>query len=455
MAKTKTQYRCRQCGSVQPKWAGQCPDCGEWNVLEEYVVETGNKKPSRGGGYAGAGAENVQILASVAAEQYESFSTGLKEFDRALGGGIIKGSAILIGGDPGIGKSTLLLQTMATLSQSKNTLYISGEESASQVSLRGRRLGADLSQFAFLSETEIEKILATLAQARPDVLVIDSIQTIYSDSLSSAPGTVSQIKETAAALVRFAKQTGCTVMMIGHVTKEGAIAGPRVLEHMVDTVLYFEGEASSKYRLLRVVKNRFGAVNELGIFAMMEKGLIGISNPSAIFLTGHDEPVPGSTVLVTWEGSRAILVELQVLVDESIGHPKRVAIGLEQNRLTLLLAVLNRHGGVMMGDQDVYVNVVGGVKVTEPAADLAILVAAVSSFRRRPLNKDTIVFGEIGLAGEVRPVPNGEERIKAAAKQGFKTAIVPFANAPKQTVKGMTVIGVKRVSEVLSGDFFA
>ncbi len=448
MAKPTTQYRCRECGAIAKKWAGQCMDCKGWNTLdEEQIVNAKENKPSRGGGYAGVANRDIVTLDKVETQEKITYSTGLSEFDRALGSandkGVVKGSVVLIGGDPGIGKSTLLLQTIASLSATMKTLYISGEESAEQVSLRGQRLNQNLSKFSFLSETEVETILATLQQFQPEVLVIDSIQTIFTSSLSS------QIRESAAALVRYAKQTGCTVFVVGHVTKEGAIAGPRVLEHMVDTVLYFEGETASKFRLLRVVKNRFGAVNELGIFAMTETGLKGVSNPSAIFLSGHEESVSGSVILVSWEGSRAILVELQALVDDSHGHPKRVTIGLEQSRLTMLLAVLSRHCGVMMGDQDVYANVVGGVKITETASDLALLFACVSSFRNRVIDRKTIVFGEVGLAGEIRPVPNGEDRIIAAAKQGFNRAIVPYANKPRKEIKGMQVIAVRRVEEAL------
>ncbi len=454
MAKPTTQYRCRECGAIAKKWAGQCIDCKAWNTLdEEAIVNAKENKPSRGGGYAGVANRDIVTLDKVETQEKITYSTGLSEFDRALGSasgkGVVKGSVVLIGGDPGIGKSTLLLQTIANLSATMKTLYISGEESAEQVSLRGQRLNQDLSKFSFLSETEVETILATLQQFKPEALVIDSIQTVFTSSLSSAPGSVSQIRESAAALVRYAKQTGCTVFVVGHVTKEGAIAGPRVLEHMVDAVLYFEGETASKFRLLRVVKNRFGAVNELGIFAMTERGLKGISNPSAIFLSGHEEAVSGSVILVSWEGSRAILVELQALVDDAHGHPKRVTIGLEQSRLTMLLAVLSRHCGVVMGDQDVYANVVGGVKVTETASDLALLFACVSSFRNRIIDRKTIVFGEVGLAGEIRPVPNGEDRIIAAAKQGFTRAIVPHANKPRKAIKGMEVIAVKRVDEAL------
>jgi len=451
MAKAITQYRCRECGATVKKWMGQCPDCQAWNSFDEELIaeHQNHARPSRGGGYSGAVSREIVMLDQVTAQQKTTYSTGMAEFDRALGHGVIRGSVVLLGGDPGIGKSTLLLQMMAILSKTMKTLYISGEESAEQVSLRGRRLNHALSQFAFVSETEVEAILATLSDFRPAVLVIDSIQTIFTSALSSAPGSVAQIRESAAALVRFAKQSGCSVFIVGHVTKEGAIAGPRVLEHMVDTVLYFEGETASKYRLLRVVKNRFGAVNELGIFAMTEQGLKGISNPSAIFLSGHEQAVSGSVILVAWEGTRAILVELQVLVADSIGHPKRVTLGLEQSRLTMLLAVLSRHAGIMMSDQDVYANVVGGVKISETASDLAVLLACLSSFNNRIFDRKTIVFGEVGLAGEIRPVPNGEDRIIAAAKQGFMRAIVPYANRPRQALDGMDIIAIKSVHEAL------
>ena len=451
MSKAKSHYLCRECGATFKKWAGQCPDCRAWNTFdEELIATTAESKPSRGGGYTGVANQEVVTLDGVAMQEKITYSTGVRELDRVLGNGVVRGSVVLIGGDPGIGKSTLLLQTMVRLSYKMKTLYISGEESAEQVSLRGQRLNQDLSKFSFLSETEIETILATLQQFKPDTLVIDSIQTIFTATLSSAPGTVSQIRESAAALVRYAKQSGCTIFVVGHVTKEGAIAGPRVLEHMVDTVLYFEGGVGSKFRLLRVVKNRFGAVNELGIFAMTETGLKGVSNPSAIFLSGHEDEVSGSVVLVSWEGSRAILVELQALVDDSHGVPKRITIGLEQSRLTMLLAVLSRHCGLMMGDQDVYANVVGGVRITETASDLALLLACVSSFRNQVINRKTVIFGEVGLSGEVRPVVNGEDRIIAAAKQGFSRAIVPSANKPRKAIKGMQIITVKHVVDALA-----
>lgn len=455
MAKQKSIYRCQQCAATHSKWMGQCADCGAWNSLTEEKQAPVAMRPSLSGGsgYAGVNSQQIVTLGSVSDAETVIFPSGINEFDRVLGQGVVKGSVVLIGGDPGIGKSTLLLQTLANLTKSKKTLYISGEESPQQVRLRGSRLGKTLDDFAFLSETEIEKILGELHAFAPDVVVVDSIQTIYTSSLTAAPGSVSQIRESAAAMVRYAKQSGCTVFVVGHVTKEGAIAGPRVLEHMVDTVLYFEGEAGSRFRLLRVVKNRFGAVNELGVFAMTETGLKEVSNPSAIFLTGREENVAGSTIFVTWEGSRAILVEIQALVGDSVSTPRRVTLGLEQNRLTMLLAVLARHGGLFMNDQDVYANVVGGVKISETASDLAMLLACVSSFKNQPININTVIFGEIGLAGEVRPVPNGEDRVHAAQKHGFTRAIVPKANHPKKNMKGIEVIAVSNLAEALAAVF--
>ncbi|MCB1718723.1 MAG: DNA repair protein RadA, partial [Candidatus Competibacteraceae bacterium] len=374
------------------------------------------------------------------------------ELDRVLGGGLVSGSVVLIGGDPGIGKSTILLQTQAVLAETRQTLYVSGEESPQQVSLRAQRLGLARERLRLMPETCVELILATAAQEKPQVMVIDSVQTIFTERLQSAPGSVSQVRESAAQLVRFAKQSGTALFLVGHVTKEGMIAGPRVLEHMVDTVLYFEGDSGSRFRVMRAVKNRFGAVNELGVFAMTEGGLKGVNNPSAIFLSRHDEPVPGSVIMVTREGTRPLLVEIQALVDTCHGgNPRRITLGLEQNRLAMLLAVMHRHGGIAMYDQDVYVNAVGGVRISETASDLAVLLAALSSFRDRPLATDLIVFGEVGLAGEVRPVPNGEERLKEAAKHGFKRAIVPQANAPRRgAIKGLEITPVTRLNEVLA-----
>jgi DNA repair protein RadA/Sms len=413
-------------------------------------VETPAPNP-RFSGYAGeANRNHIRTLAEVGAEVHAGIPTGMGELDRVLGGGLVAGSVVLIGGDPGIGKSTLLLQTLARLSDSHSSLYISGEESPAQISLRARRLGLSCDRLRLLAETGVERILALAREESPAVMVVDSIQTIYTEQLQSAPGSVAQVRESAAQLVRFAKQRGTSIFLVGHVTKEGALAGPRVLEHMVDTVLYFEGEAGSQFRLVRTIKNRFGAVNELGVFAMTDKGLKEVSNPSAIFLSRHDEDVSGSAILVTREGSRPLLVEVQALVDESpLANPRRVALGLEQNRLAMLLAVLHRHCGIAMYDQDVYVNVVGGVRITETAADLPVLLAVLSSFRDRPVPKRLAAFGEVGLAGEIRPVPSGLERLREAAKHGFEQAIVPRANTPKRPIDGLEVIAVDRLSEVL------
>ncbi len=452
MAKgAKTVYSCTACGGQFPKWAGQCPDCQAWNTLQESLVEAAAPKGARFAGYAGAGDQaRVRNLAEIEPGHQSGTPTGLSELDRVLGGGVVQGSVILIGGDPGIGKSTLLIQTLAQLSVDTATLYVSGEESPEQISLRARRLGLPCDNLRLLAETCVERILAQAQSERPTVMVVDSIQTVYTELLQSAPGAVAQVREATAQLVRFAKQTGTTIFLVGHVTKEGTLAGPRVLEHMVDTVLYFEGESGSQFRLIRAIKNRFGAVNELGIFAMTDKGLREVNNPSAIFLSRHHEEVAGSMVLVTREGSRPLLVEVQSLVDESpLANPRRVTLGLEQNRLNMLLAVLHRHGGVAMFGQDVYVNVVGGVRITETAADLPVLMAVLSSFRDRPIGRDLAAFGEVGLAGEIRPVPNGRERLQEAAKHGFKRAIVPRANAPKSGVKGMEVIAIDRLSDVL------
>jgi len=402
-------------------------------------------------GYAGSGEAVVRTLASVASAGTEArLPTGLDELDRVLGGGLVAGSVVLIGGDPGIGKSTLLLQALANLSAQVPALYVTGEESAEQVSLRARRLGLAGDRLRLLTETAVERILAHAAAERPRVMVVDSIQTLYTELLQSAPGAVAQVRESAAQLVRHAKRSDTAVFLVGHVTKEGALAGPRVLEHMVDTVLYFEGEVGSQFRLIRAIKNRFGAVNELGVFAMTDRGLKPVSNPSAIFLSRHDQVVSGSGILVTREGTRPLLVEVQALVDQSpLANPRRVALGLEQNRLAMLLAVLHRHGGVAMYDQDVYINVVGGVRVTETAADLPTLLAILSSFRDRPLPRDLVAFGEIGLAGEVRPVPSGQERLREAAKHGFRRALVPHGNAPKRGIEGMEVVPVRRLAEAL------
>ncbi len=455
MAKAKTAYVCTECGSEHNKWQGQCAECGVWNTLSEIVVEPVKTAAAtqRRSGYAGAGdAPKVTRLASIVGEAEQRSATGIGELDRVLGGGLVSGSVVLIGGDPGIGKSTLLLQMLGAIGQRMRGLYVTGEESLAQVAARGQRLGIVLDGLEALAETSIERILAEAVTSKPEVLIIDSIQTIWTELLTAAPGSVSQVRESAARLVRFAKESGTSVFLVGHVTKEGGIAGPRVLEHMVDAVLYFEGESGSRFRILRAFKNRFGAVNELGVFAMSEKGLKEVPNPSAIFLSAHAQPTPGSAVMVTREGTRPLLVEVQALVDASaLPNPRRVALGLEQNRLAMLLAVLHRHGGAAVYDQDVFVNVVGGIRVQETAADLPVLLAVLSSFRDRALPDKLVAFGEVGLSGEIRPVPNGDERLREAATHGFRVAIVPKANAPKKTQMGdLRIIGVDRLADALS-----
>ncbi len=452
MAKAKNLYTCTECGAQAPKWAGQCGECGAWNTLVETVAAPSTPRGGRFSGYAGtAGKVEVQALAAVTPDDVARLPTRLDEFDRVLGGGLVPGSVVLIGGDPGIGKSTLLLQTLATLSERCGVLYVTGEESPQQVSLRAHRLGIAAQRVRLLAETRVEGILEAATRERPQVLVVDSIQTVFTELLQSAPGSVAQVRESAAQLVRYAKQSGAALFLVGHVTKEGQLAGPRVLEHMVDTVLYFEGDAGSRFRVVRAFKNRFGAVNELGVFAMTEKGLKEVSNPSAIFLSRHEEEVPGSVVMVTLEGSRPLLVEVQALVDEShLSNPRRVTLGLEQNRLAMLLAVLHRHGGVATYDQDVFVNVVGGVRVTETGADLPVLLSVLSSLRNRAPAQGLVAFGEVGLAGEIRPVPNGQDRLREAAKHGFTRAIVPEANVPKRPPEGLEVIGVRRLADALS-----
>ncbi|MEW6729093.1 MAG: DNA repair protein RadA [Pseudomonadota bacterium] len=444
--KPKTQYVCSECGATSPKWAGQCGECGAWNSLTEQALPVAALR--RGGQYAGA--EGARRLGEVKLEKTPRQATGLDELDRVLGGGLVPGSVILLGGDPGIGKSTLLLQTLVALQPTLPGLYVTGEESLDQVALRAQRLGLAAADLQLLAETSVERIIQQAEALLPKVMVVDSIQTLFSENLTAAPGSVSQVREAAALLTRLAKQRGICVFLIGHVTKEGAIAGPRLLEHIVDTVLYFEGEAGSRYRVIRAVKNRFGAANELGVFAMTEHGLKPVSNPSAIFLSRHEEPVPGSVIMVTREGSRPLLVEVQALVAESpFGQPRRVTLGLEQNRLAMLLAVMHRHAGVAMFDQDVFINVVGGVKISETAADLPLLCAALSSLRNRPLPADTVIFGEVGLAGELRPVPHGLERLREAAKHGFRRAIVPKANLQGHPPKDMELHGVTRLTEAL------
>ncbi|HED15630.1 MAG TPA: DNA repair protein RadA [Gammaproteobacteria bacterium] len=451
MAKQKSVYSCTSCGAQASKWAGQCGDCGAWNTLQEAVAQAVSDHP-RFSGYSGdVTTIRAEPLINLEEEPETRVSTGVGELDRVLGGGLVPGSVTLIGGDPGIGKSTLLTQTLAALSQRLPTLYVSGEESRRQVGLRARRLNLPVDKLKLLTETGVERMIKVAQQEMPRVMAVDSIQTVYTGILQSAPGSVAQVRESAAQLVRFAKQTNTAMFLIGHVTKDGTLAGPRVLEHMVDTVLYFEGDPGSRYRIIRAIKNRFGAVNELGVFAMTDKGLREVTNPSAIFLSRHEKPVPGSIIMVTREGSRPMLVEVQALVDEShLNNPRRVTLGHEQNRLAMLLAVLHRHAGVAMYDHDVFVNVVGGVRVSETAADLPVLRAILSSYRDRALPEDMVAFGEVGLAGEIRPVPNGEERLNEAAKHGFKRAIVPRGNSPaKGRIGDMKVIAVQRLDEAI------
>lgn len=447
MSKAKLIYSCTECGATSPKWQGQCPGCNEWNTLVEAVAEKAT--PSSRFESIAPGSSRLRNLSEIEAKECERVSTGIPEFDRPLGGGLVAGGVVLIGGDPGIGKSTLLLQALASLSASLKVLYCSGEESAEQVALRARRLALNSDRVQLLTEINLEKILGILQSEKPQVAVIDSIQTLWSDQLTSAPGSVAQVRECAAQLTRLAKQTGITIILVGHVTKEGALAGPRVLEHIVDTVLYFEGDPQSSFRLIRAFKNRFGAVNELGVFAMTERGLKGVNNPSAIFLSQHSQQVAGSCVMVTQEGSRPLLVEIQALVDNAHGNPRRLTVGLEAPRLAMLLAVLHRHGSIACFDQDVFVNAVGGVKIGEPAADLAVLMAIISSLTNRPLPEKLVAFGEVGLAGEIRPAPRGQERLKEAVKLGFAVAIVPEANAPKQPIPGLEVIPVRRLDEAI------
>lgn len=448
MAKSKLTFCCQTCGTLYPKWTGQCTGCHEWNTI---VEEAATPAPSsRYQGYSGAHI-TITRMADVTLHDDVRLSSGSLELDRVLGGGIIMGSAILIGGDPGIGKSTILLQSIAHLSQQMNVLYVTGEESPQQLTLRARRLGLPETKVWLLADTHVENILTHVQKEKPRVLVIDSIQTMHTSLLSSAPGSVGQVRESAMQLVSYAKQTGTALFIVGHVTKEGSIAGPRVLEHMVDTVLYFEGEQDNRYRMIRAVKNRFGAVNELGIFAMTDKGLKEVSHPSAIFLSRYEKPVSGSIITATKDGSRPLLVEVQALVDQShLASPRRLSVGLEPQRLSMLLAILNRHSGIATHGLDVFLNVVGGLQILETAADLPILYAILSSLRNQPLPSDLITFGEVGLAGEIRPVPGGQERLKEAAKHGFTTAIVPQGNAGKKaTVDGMRIIPVQSVKEAL------
>ncbi len=455
-AKTKTAYVCNECGAEFSKWQGQCSECNAWNSIVEFRISSGTRGRSAAvpaaskAGFAGTLAE-AQVLRDINLDDVPRFASGMSEFDRVLGGGLVPGSAILIGGNPGAGKSTLLLQTLCHLAAQMPALYITGEESPQQVAMRAQRLGLPTDQLRLMSETNVEAIQAAAEQYQPKVLVVDSIQVVHTDELTSAPGSVSQVRECAAWLTRYAKQTGTVLFLVGHVTKDGSLAGPKVLEHMIDCSILLEDTADSRFRTLRGQKNRFGAVNELGVFAMTGEGLREVKNPSAIFLNRANEPAAGSAVMVVWEGTRPLLVEIQALVDDSqINNPRRVAVGLEQNRLNMLLAVLHRHGGLHVGDQDVFANVVGGVKVLETSADLALLSAIVSSFRDKVLPRDLVIFGEVGLSGEIRPVPSGQERLQEAAKHGFTRAIVPKSNMPKQAIAGMEVKGVSKLSEALA-----
>jgi DNA repair protein RadA/Sms len=450
--KSVSAFVCNDCGADYTKWQGQCSECGAWNTLSE--LRLGGKAAASGrrnAGFAGAADGAIKVLQDIALDEIPRIATGATELDLVLGGGLVPGSCILIGGEPGAGKSTLLLQTLCSLAKSRKTLYVTGEESPQQIAMRAQRLGLPTDQVQVMAETSVETVCATAERLKPEILVVDSIQVMNLEDIASAPGSVSQVRESAAMLVRYAKQTNTVLLLVGHVTKDGSLAGPKVLEHMIDCSLMLEGSQDSHFRTLRSHKNRFGAVNELGVFAMTEKGLREVANPSAIFLQRGEEISSGSTVMVVWEGTRPLLVELQALVDDShLGNPRRVTVGLDHNRLAMLLAVLHRHGGIMVGDQDVFVNVVGGVKVVETSADLALLIAVISSFRNRPIPKEWVIFGEVGLAGEIRPVPNGQERLREAAKHGFKRAIVPAANAPKQPIKGMAVIPVKKVADALA-----
>jgi len=449
MAKTKTAFVCGDCGSDYRKWQGQCDDCGAWNTLSQVNLGSASAGQHRAVGFAGAAAQ-IQTLNNIDLAEVPRITSGLGEFDRVLGGGLVAGSAILIGGSPGAGKSTLLLQVMSILARNYAALYVTGEESLQQVALRARRLGLVADNLQLMTETSIETILATASLQKPRVMVIDSIQVMHSDELPAAPGSVSQVRECAAAITRFGKQSNTIVFLVGHVTKDGSLAGPKVLEHMIDCSVLLEGSADSRYRMLRGQKNRFGAANELGVFAMTEEGMREVKNPSAIFLSRAQADSPGSVVVVLWEGTRPLLVEIQALVDDTqAGNPRRVAVGLDQNRLAMLLAVLHRHGGLAVGSSDVFVNAVGGVKVLETGADLALLLAVVSSFRDQSFPKSLVVFGEVGLSGEIRPVTSGQERIFEAAKHGFDRAIVPMANKPKQAIEGMQVHGVNWLSEAL------
>jgi DNA repair protein RadA/Sms len=452
MAKSKSAFVCNDCGADYSKWQGQCGECGAWNTLSEVRLGSGKSKarPTARVGFAGSTA-SIQKLNEIDLVELPRFSSGFDEFDRVLGGGFVPGSAILLGGHPGAGKSTLLLQTLCHLAASNSALYVTGEESPQQVAMRANRLGLPSDALELMAETQVEEILAVASSRKPRLMVVDSIQVMFSEEITSAPGSVSQVRDCAAQLTRYAKQSGTVLLLVGHVTKDGSLAGPKVLEHMIDCSILIEGDHDSRYRTLRGQKNRFGAVNEVGIFAMTDGGLREVKNPSAIFLERADQPAPGTTVMVVWEGTRPLLVEIQALVDDSsLGNPRRVAVGFEQNRLAMLLAVLHRHAGIQVGDQDVFANVVGGVRVLETSADLALLVAVVSSLRNRTLSRDLVVFGEVGLSGEIRPVPSGQERISEAAKHGFKRAVVPRGNQPKTPPPGIEVIAVSRLEEALA-----
>lgn len=452
MAKKNVAYVCTDCGADSPKWQGQCPACGAWNSLSEFVVDrtpaAGKAAASSRAGFSGQLAA-VQTLAEIRLEDTPRLPTGLDELDRVLGGGLVPGSAVLIGGQPGAGKSTLLLQVLCKLADRASCLYVTGEESLAQVAMRAERLQLPKQKLRLAAQTDIEQLIALAQAEKPAILVVDSIQVMYLPGLASAPGSVAQVREGAAALTRFAKQTGTVLLIVGHVTKDGTLAGPKVLEHMIDCSLMLEGTSDSRYRTLRSMKNRFGAVNELGVFAMTQEGLREVKNPSAIFLNRADDIAPGSLVTVVWEGTRPLLVELQALVDQTFGNPRRVCVGLDGNRLAMLMAVLHRHGGIQAGDQDVFANVVGGVKVVETGADLPLLLALISSLRNKPLPRDLVVFGEVGLSGEIRPVQQGQERLAEAAKHGFKRAIIPAANKPRKPIDGMEIIAVSRLADAL------
>ncbi len=449
MAKAKTRYTCNDCGSHSPKWAGQCGECGAWNTLVEQVVQATDSPASRFGGFAPTA--EVQSLSQIDVSAVYRLSSGSAELDRALGGGLVRGSTVLLGGDPGIGKSTLLLQYLSTISVNLPVLYVSGEESTEQLALRAKRLELRADDLKVMAENNLEILLETARRLSPAVLVADSIQTLFSDALPQAPGSVSQVRECAARLVRYAKQSGCTVVLVGHVTKEGALAGPKILEHMVDSVLYFEGDSGSAYRLVRAFKNRFGAVNEIGVFAMTEQGLKDVANPSAMFVSKQSASRPGSVVLATHEGSRPLLVEVQALVDSSaLSNPRRLCVGLEHNRLAMLLAIAHRHAGISFNGHDVFANVAGGVRVSETGADLALLIAILSSLKSQPVGGDLVVFGEVGLSGELRPVQRGLERIREAQKLGFKRALIPRANLPREPIPDIQIIAVRKIEDALA-----